>query len=244
VAALIEGPDEVEVERIVLPGPAGPVDAIHARPLGMPVAGVVVHPDILGIRPLFDDLARRLATHGFAVCAPEPFWAVDAASRAELDAPTRLGLVADLGDARQLGVLEAAADHLVVADDVQRVAIIGFCMGGMYALKAAGSGRFDRAVSCYGMVRVPEGWRGDDLAEPLDALADACPVLAVFGGVDPWTPSADVEALRGALAAVPGSEVVVYPEADHGFVHDPDRPAHRAEDAADVWSRVLAFLSA
>jgi carboxymethylenebutenolidase len=228
----------------VLPGPAGPVDAIHARPLGMPVAGVVVHPDILGIRPLFDDLARRLATHGFAVCAPEPFWAVDAASRAELDAPTRLGLVADLGDARQLGVLEAAADHLVVADDVQRVAIIGFCMGGMYALKAAGSGRFDRAVSCSGMVRVPEGWRGDDLAEPLDALADACPVLAVFGGVDPWTPSADVEALRGALAAVPGSEVVVYPEADHGFVHDPDRPAHRAEDAADVWSRVLAFLSA
>ena len=61
MAALIEGPDEVEVERIVLSGPAGPVDAIHARPLGMPIAGVVVHPDILGIRPLFDDLARRLA---------------------------------------------------------------------------------------------------------------------------------------------------------------------------------------
>jgi carboxymethylenebutenolidase len=53
-----------------------------------------------------------------------------------------------------------------------------------------------------------------------------------------------VEALRDALAAVPGSEVVVYPEADHGFVHDPDRPAHRVEDAADVWARVLAFLSA
>ena len=154
MAALIEGPDEVEVERIVLSGPAGPVDAIHARPLGMPIAGVVVHPDILGIRPLFDDLARRLASHGFAVCAPEPFWAVDAGARAELDAPTRLGLVADLRDALQLGALEAAADHLVVADDVQRVAIIGFCMGGMYALKAAGTGRFDRAVSCYGMVRV------------------------------------------------------------------------------------------
>lgn len=242
MAALVEGPHEVEVERIVLPGPAGPVDAIHARPLGLPISGVVVHPDILGIRGLFDDLARRLATHGFAVCAPEPFWAFDEAARADLDAPARLGLVADLHDEQQLGVLEAAADHLVVADDVHGVAILGFCMGGMYALKAAGSGRFDRAISCYGMVRVPEGWRGAHLGEPLDALTGACPVLAVFGGVDPWTPSADVAALHDALAAVPGSEVVVYPEADHGFVHDPDRPAHRAEDAADVWSRVLRFL--
>jgi carboxymethylenebutenolidase len=242
VAELIEGPEEVEVERIVLSGPGGPVDAIHARPLGMPTAGVVLHPDILGIRPLFDELARRLATHGFAVCAPEPFWAVEGSARAALDAPTRLGMVADLRDDLQLGVLEAAADHLVVADDVPRVAVIGFCMGGMYAFKAAGTGRFERAVSCYGMVRVPDGWRGDHLAEPLDALAGACPVLAVFGGIDHWTPSADIDALRDALAAVPGSEVVVYPEADHGFVHDPDRPAHRADDAADVWSRVLAFL--
>jgi len=48
--------------------------------------------------------------------------------------------------------------------------------------------------------------------------------------------------LRIALAAVAGSEVVVYPEADHGFVHDSDRPAHRADDSADAWSRVLAFL--
>ena len=30
--------------------------------------------------------------------------------------------------------------------------------------------------------------------------------------------------------------------ADHGFVHDPDRPAHRAADAADAWNRVLEFL--
>ena len=47
---------------------------------------------------------------------------------------------------------------------------------------------------------------------------------------------------RDALAAVPGSEVVVYPEADHGFIHDPTRPAHRADDAQDAWARMLAFL--
>ena len=40
----------------------------------------------------------------------------------------------------------------------------------------------------------------------------------------------------------PDCEIVVYPEADHGFVHAPERPAHRADDAADAWRRVLAFL--
>ena len=36
--------------------------------------------------------------------------------------------------------------------------------------------------------------------------------------------------------------VVAYANAEHGFVHDPSRPAHRANDAADAWRRVLAFL--
>lgn len=239
MAALIEGPDEVEVERIVLSGPAGPVDAIHARPLGMPIAGVVVHPDILGIRPLFDDLARRLASHGFAVCAPEPFWAVDAAARAELDAPTRLGLVADLRDALQLGALEAAADHLVVADDVRRVAIIGFCMGGMYALLSSATGRFDRIVSFYGMITVPDAWQGAGHGEPLDALARRgdTRVTSIIGVDDAWTPPDAVDRLEAA-----GVTVVRYEGADHGFVHDPSRPTHRADDAADAWDRALQFL--
>ena len=68
------GPDEVDVEHITLKGVDGTlVDAIHARPDGMPERGLVLHPDIMGLRPLFDDLCRRLATHGFAVCATEPF---------------------------------------------------------------------------------------------------------------------------------------------------------------------------
>ena len=67
--------------------------------------------------------------------------------------------------------------------------MLGFCMGGMYALKAAATGRFDRAVAFYGMIRVPEGWRGPTtLAEPLDTAADVCPTLAIFGGADPFTP--------------------------------------------------------
>jgi carboxymethylenebutenolidase len=70
------------------------------------------------------------------------------------------------------------------------------------------------------------------------ATPEACPVLAVVGGRDSYTPTDDVEALR----ALPNVEVVVYPDAEHGFVHDPERPVHRADDAADAWRRVAAFL--
>ena len=65
-----------------------------------------------------------------------------------------------------------------------------------------------------------------------------CPVLAIVGTVDPWTPARDVDDLE-AIGAV----VVRYEGADHGFVHDPSRPAHRPDDAADAWRRVVEFLS-
>jgi carboxymethylenebutenolidase len=243
MAALIEGPHEVDGERIVLRGDDGtPVDAIHVRPLGMPSRGLVVHPDIMGLRPLFDDLCRRLATHGFAVCAPEPFARLD--GREALDPAARMAHVPELQDERQLGDLEAAADWLVVHDDVNDVAVLGFCIGGMYTLKAAATGRFDRAVPFYGMIRVPEAWRGPHLREPLETAADVCPTLAFFGTADPYTPAADIDALRAAWRDRPDCEIVVYDDAEHGFVHDSERPAHRAGDAADAWDRTLRFLGA
>ncbi len=244
MTALREGTvADVEVERITLRGTDDEaVPAIHARPDGMPRRGLVLHPDIGGLRPLFEDLARRLATHGLAVVCPEPF-ARALTSGVDLgDVDLRMAHVAQLDDETQIGDLEAAADYLVVHDDVSDVAVLGFCMGGMYALKAAASGRFDRAVAFYGMIRVPEGWRGPGLAEPLATAEQACPTLAIFGGADPFTPAADIAALRDAWAGREGDEVVVYPEGQHGFVHDPDRPAHRPDDAADAWRRVLTFL--
>jgi carboxymethylenebutenolidase len=183
---LVPGTHEVDVEHIVLPGADGAaIDAIHARPDGMPLAGLVLHPDIGGIRPLFDDLCQRLATHGFAVCAPEPFARAPVEVRADADVTARMAYVAQLDDDLQIGDLEIAADYLVVHDDVREVAVLGFCMGGMQALKAAASGRFDRAVAFYGMIRVPDDWVGPKTRQPLDTAADVCPTLAIFGGVDP-----------------------------------------------------------
>ena len=242
MAELEPGPYEVDVEHITLKGIDGTaVDAIHARPDGMPASGIVLHPDIMGLRPLFDDLCRRLATHGFAVVSPEPFARAPAQDLAEPAA--RMEHVKELDDALQLGDLEAAADFLVVHDDVSEVAVMGFCMGGMQVLKAAATGRFDRAVAFYGMIRPPDGWTGEKTRLPLDTAAEVCPTLAIFGGRDEYTPEADIEALREAWANRPDCEVVVYPDAEHGFVHAPERPAHRADDAADAWDRVLRFLT-
>ena len=97
-----------------------------------------------------------------------------------------------------------------------------------------------RLVPFYGMIRIPEQWQGGGQGEPLDYVnrPDACPVLAVIGTADPWTPAADVNALEAT-----GAEVASYDGCDHGFVHDPDRPTHNAEAATDAWARVLAFLA-
>jgi dienelactone hydrolase len=110
----------------------------------------------------------------------------------------------------------------------------------MYTLKAAGTGRFHRAVAFYGMIRIPEQWAGADQGEPLAALAspEACPTMAVIGLDDQWTPAEDVAALEDL-----GVTVARYEGAGHGFVHDPDRPGHVADAAADAWDRTISFLS-
>jgi carboxymethylenebutenolidase len=245
VAELVEGPHQASVERVVVTGQDGtPVDAISARPETGATIGVVVHPDIMGIRPLFDDVCRRFATHGFAVACPEPFVRAPADVR-DADEPTgRMAYVGQLDDEQQLGDLVAAADWLTERGGVERVQVVGFCMGGMQTLKAAATGRFARAVAFYGMIRLPEDWRGPSFREPLDTIADVCPTLAIVGGADHFTPEDDIDALRMAWRDRADCEVVVYPDAEHGFVHAPERPAHRADDAAEVWRRTLAWLDA
>jgi carboxymethylenebutenolidase len=213
--------------RITLPG-GTPAELVS--PDGAPSRGIALHPDIGGLRPLFDDLCARLASeHGWAVCAIEPW-------PGQEDMPLEQKLEASPKTERVLADLVEAAD----ATGAERVAVLGFCMGGMQAFRAAGTGRFDRAVAFYGMVTPPPQWRwaGND---PLDALArpEACPTLAIMGGRDQWTPEDDLEALR----RLPNAEVAFYPDAEHGFVHDPSRPAHRPDDAADAWRRVTAFLA-
>jgi len=194
--------------------------------------GVVMNPDIGGLRPLFDDLCTHLAeTYGWTVCAVEPF-----PGRESMSLDERLAAMAELDDATQVGRLVEAADVI----GTEPVAVLGFCMGGMYALKAAATGRFDKAVSFYGMIRVPADWHGSAQHDAIDMLAGAeapSEVLAIIGGRDHFTPPGDVDDLEAW-----GATVVRYPEAEHGFVHDPSRPTYRPDDSADAWQRTVEFL--
>lgn len=221
------------MDTITLPsGTAG----VLARPDDQDAAfGLVVIPDIGGLRPLFDDLVGRLsAEQRWAVVAVDPF---PGRSFPPGDMEPRFAAMPGMDDERLLGDVVDAARILAVA----QVGCIGFCMGGMYALKAAGTGAFARVCAFYGPIRVPEAWQGPGQGQPLDHLGRApasTRVMAVIGGRDHFTPADDVAALRAA-----GVDVALYPEAEHGFVHDPSRPSHRAADAADAWARAIAFLT-
>src|SRR4029450_12747097 len=106
MGALAGGPHEARVDRFVLVAADGtPVDAIHARPVTQPDAGLVVHPDMLGVRELFEDLCRRLATHGSAAACPEPFARFPREVRETQDATVRMAHMKDTDDDLQLGDL-------------------------------------------------------------------------------------------------------------------------------------------
>lgn len=212
--------------------PSGtPVEVVR---VDAPTAGLVVVPDIFGLRELFDDLVARLsAENGWSVAAFEPF-----PDQSPPSVEERMALMPTMHDERWVADADATADLL----GVEPVGVLGFCMGGMVAMKAAATGRFHRAVPFYGMVRNPEAWQGDTNRDALDALL-AAPgtaerVLAVMGTADPYTPADHLAELEAA-----GATVLRYEGAEHGFVHDPARPAHRADHAADAWRRATAWLS-
>lgn len=193
--------------------------------------GLVVVPDIMGLRPLFDQLVARLAEEwACSVVAPDLY-----AGHEHLDLQGRFDAASTLSDDDVLGDMVAAAD----AAGATTVGAIGFCMGGMYVNKAVSTARFDRLASFYGMIHVPEGWAGDGQRQPLAHIAegDSSTLLAVVGTLDPYTKPDEVAEIAAA-----GATIASYEAAEHGFVHDPDRPAHRADDAADAWSRVGAWL--
>ena len=121
----------------------------------------------------------------------------------------------------QLGDLERAADYLVVHDDVAR----GRGARVLHGRHVRAEGRGDRALRPRGRV-LRDDPRARRLARARSSPSRStppptvCPTLAIFGGDDTFTPAADIEALRAAWADRPDCEIVVYPDAEHGFVHD------------------------
>jgi carboxymethylenebutenolidase len=188
--------------------------------------GLVIAPDIFGLRPLFDDMVERLSREWqMSVIAVEPFPGQTLSD----EIADRFAAAAHLDDDLHLRDLAEAADYL----GTSRVGLMGFCIGGMYCFKAGRSSRFNRIASFYGMIHVPEAWTGPGQGDPIQQLRAGHPdrVLALIGTEDPYTPPDHVNELRAV-----GVTVREYPEAVHAFAHDPARPVHRPDDAADAFN--------
>jgi carboxymethylenebutenolidase len=78
---------------------------------------------------------------------------------------------------------------------------------------------------------------------PLDMAGELkAPVLGLYGGADQGIPQETVEKMRAAVKEAGGkSEIVLYPDAPHGF-HADYRPSYRKEPAEDGWKRLQAWF--
>ncbi len=219
--------------RIILPTgtPAELVKPLDGRPS---TRGLVLWPDIFGLRPLFVQHAQRLANdHGWTVVVVEPYPGNESMTIAE-----RQEFAKELNDDAKLADTVAAAELMELA----QVGVLGFCQGGMWAMKALASQRINRAVAFYGMVRVPPQWQGGGLGDAIDVVtaraADGdLSLLCIFGTDDPWCPAEEIAEIEAA-----GATVKRYEGAGHGWAQDPDREGYLPVEAADAWARAEQFL--
>ena len=207
---------------------------------GVPV--VLVVQEIFGVHEYIKDVCRRLAKLGWLAIAPDLY--------VRQGDPTKLSsideirpLVAKVPDDQVMADLDATAEWAGKnGGDAKRLGITGFCWGGRVVwLYAAHSPALRAGVAWYGRLTGEK----DPLhpKHPLDvASALKAPVVGLYGGQDTGIPMADVEKMKTALAAAKSpSEIVVYPDAPHGF-HADYRPSYREADAKDGWRRLEAHF--
>jgi carboxymethylenebutenolidase len=231
----------------VIPQPGDPRGGELTGVLGVPDGPgpftplVVVH-ELFGIDDAMRDHLERLRGMGYLVLMPNLF------SRGGV----RRCLVATFralrsGTGAAFDDIEAARSLLLERDDTSdRAGVIGFCMGGGFALLLAGSGGYGAASVNYGMLP-------SDLD---DALDGACPVVGTFGGRDLSLRGAAEKLEKALVARGIEHDVVEYPEAGHAFLNEiPNgtrlaritmgpmlRLGYQADEAADAWRRIDEFF--
>jgi len=216
--------------------------AYFAPPRGEgPFPGVVVVMDALGLSDDIKLAAERLAAAGYLAFAPDLY------SGRGLKCVMATLQASRSGAGEAYEDIEAARQWLAErADCTGRVGIIGFCMGGGFALLSAP--RYDFAASSVNYGEVP--------SDASERLAGACPIVASYGRRDRGL-KGRAERLEAALSALGvAHDVKEYPDSGHSFMNRINvgpalGPAvkflgfnYEHEDAEDSWRRILDFFDA
>ena len=227
-----ENDSAITAQRITIERDGAQLPAYYAAPrdLSPSTPGIVITMHVYGVDSDQRDVARRFAKHGFATVVPDLFARFDAPSGdGETDYMKFIPFAQKLSFETVDTDVRAAAAWLRTQIPNGKMAIAGFCMGGVMAMRRS-SGYSD----IFGAVAAWYGISPDISPESVDI-----PVVASYGGADASIPAEKVHAFFDAVS-VP-HDVKIYPGAQHAFF-DRTRAAFNAEAAADSWNRAIAFL--
>ena len=225
----------------------GEIPAYRAMPAkGKNFPTVLVVQEIFGVHEHIKDVCRRFAKLGYLAIAPELYARQgDVSTLTDITAIQKI--VATVPDAQVMSDLDATVAYAKKSGgNTARLGITGFCWGGRIVwLYAAHNPGLKAGVAWYGRLTPPPPERANALqpTHPIQVVKDLnAPVLGLYAGKDQGIPVADVEKMRDALkAAGKPSEIVLYPNAAHGF-HADYRPSYSKTDAADGWAKLQAWF--
>jgi carboxymethylenebutenolidase len=227
--------EDVVSREVTYPGRGTKLKAFVVEPAADgPRPAVIVVQEWWGLNDHIRDVARRFAREGYFAIAPDLY------SRQGHKVATEPNLAADLmgGLKKEDGIadLQTTLEWMREQKQTQsaRIGIIGFCMGGSYALLLpCETGEISAAAPFYG--EIPPD-------EKLKNLG--CPIFYAYGENDGWIQRRDVERLAAALKKFgKKGEVKIYPGCSHGFFNDTRPDVHRPAEAKDAWDRALKLFA-
>jgi len=226
---------------ITIPTDDGPMPTFEAAPAGEPRGAVVVIQEAFGVTGHIRNIATRLSEAGWLAVAPALFHRQGSPVLGYDELDKVMPVMGELSAGGIATDLAATFDRLESTGFApHRTGIVGFCMGGTVSFYAGTLRPIGAAVTFYGG-GVGQGRFG---LPPLVELAPSLrvPWLGLYGDKDKGIPVEDVEALREAAARAPvETEVVRYPDAEHGFNCN-DRPAFNPTAAKHAWHRTLDWF--
>jgi carboxymethylenebutenolidase len=232
--------DGLVVGEVQIPVGDMKIPAYRAMPAkGGPFPVALVVQEIFGVHEHIKDVCRRFAKLGYMAIATELYARQGDVSNLKTIDEIR-GIVSKVPDAQVMADLDATVEYAKETGkgDVARLGITGFCWGGRVVwLYAAHSKLLKAGVAWYGRL---VGDKSDLFPkQPIDVAVDLkAPVLGLYAGKDSGIPLDSVDKMREALKqAKVASDIVVFPEAQHGF-HADYRPSYNEANAKEGWSKL------